>query len=91
MVSGVSCVWLQQRQPRFCGLDQFFHTMCWVANLFGIFFILAAHEHYTIDCLIAFYLSSRLFLYYHSLAHLNALRTEAKSRIEHWSASDVLA
>ncbi|KAG9509915.1 Sphingomyelin synthase-related 1, partial [Fragariocoptes setiger] len=45
------------------------HTAAWVINLFGVFFILAAHEHYSIDVFIAFYISTRLFLYYHTLAN----------------------
>lgn len=45
------------------------HTFGWVVNLFGVFFILAAHEHYSIDVFIAFYISTRLFLYYHTLAN----------------------
>lgn len=45
------------------------HTLCWLLNLFGAFFILLSHEHYTLDVFVAFWLSSRLFLYYHTLAN----------------------
>ncbi|RCN39514.1 hypothetical protein ANCCAN_14577 [Ancylostoma caninum] len=30
----------------------FLHTATWVMNLFGVFFILAGHEHYSIDVFI---------------------------------------
>lgn len=60
------------------------HTLSWVLNLFGIFFILAGHEHYSIDVFIAFYISTRLFLYYHTLANNRALYQPDRRRTKVW-------
>ncbi|XP_065164684.1 ceramide phosphoethanolamine synthase isoform X1 [Atheta coriaria] len=62
----------------------FLHTLTWIMNMFGIFFILAAHEHYSIDVFVAFYISSRLFLYYHTLSNNQALMQRDSTRTRIW-------
>ena len=60
------------------------HLLSWFLNIFGMILILAAHEHYTIDVLIAFFLTSRLFLYYHSLANNAVLHSISDKRLSIW-------
>ncbi|XP_030748121.1 sphingomyelin synthase-related 1-like [Sitophilus oryzae] len=62
----------------------YLHTMSWMMNMFGIFFILAAHEHYSIDVFVAFYITSRLFLYYHTLSNNQALMQRDSTRTRVW-------
>ncbi|CAL1528679.1 unnamed protein product [Lymnaea stagnalis] len=62
----------------------FVHIASWCLNFFGIFFLLAAHEHYSIDVFMAFYLSSRLFMYYHTLANNRALMAPDAGRTRVW-------
>ena len=47
------------------------HFLSWILALTGMFFILAGHQHYSIDILIAWVLTSRLFIYYHTWVPVN--------------------
>ena len=60
------------------------HTGVWILNIFGLFFILGAHEHYSIDVFVAFYISSRMFLYYHSLSSNRVLFQTDHKRVKIW-------
>lgn len=60
------------------------HTLVWIVGLFGIFFILAGHGHYTLDVIVAFYITSRLFQYHHILANNKTLMTRDQSRLKKW-------
>lgn len=59
--------------PRKC---YFIHLMAWILNVSGMFLILAAHAHYSIDVIVAFYITARMFLCYHYLANNKPLNQQ---------------
>lgn len=46
----------------------------WVLSLLGIIFLEMSHAHYTIDVVIAYFITTRLFWLYHTLANHTYLR-----------------
>ena len=60
------------------------HALCWLLNFVGMLMILAAHEHYSIDVLISYYITSRLFVYYHTLASSVQVRRSDEKRRRIW-------
>ncbi|KAF4523590.1 hypothetical protein B566_EDAN016233 [Ephemera danica] len=62
---------IQEYTPRRCLL---FHWLAGLAALAGMVLILVAKAHYTIDVIIAYYVSTRLFWIYHMLANNKDLK-----------------
>ena len=51
------------------------HWISFLTSLCGVVFLLLARGHYTIDVILAYYVTTRLWWSYHTLAHNNTLRT----------------
>lgn len=47
-----------------------YHLMCWLLSAVGVICILVAHEHYTVDVVVAYFVTSRLFWWYHTMANV---------------------
>jgi len=52
------------------------HWISFLTSLCGVVFLLLARGHYTIDVILAYYVTTRLWWSYHTLAHNNTLRTD---------------
>ncbi|XP_038677207.1 phosphatidylcholine:ceramide cholinephosphotransferase 1 isoform X2 [Scyliorhinus canicula] len=62
-----------------------YHWSCWILSIVGVFCILLAHDHYTVDVVVAYYITTRLFWWYHTMANQQAAttaHTEGKWEIE---------
>lgn len=44
------------------------HWICGAAAFVGVVFILLGHDHYTLDCVVAYYVCTRIFWIYHEMA-----------------------
>jgi len=51
------------------------HWLSFLTSLCGVVFLLLARGHYTIDVILAYYVTTRLWWSYHTLAHNTTLRT----------------
>ncbi|XP_007905879.1 phosphatidylcholine:ceramide cholinephosphotransferase 2 [Callorhinchus milii] len=56
-----------------------YHWICWLLSAMGIMCILLAHEHYSVDVLVAYYITTRLFWLYHTMANISNLKTPSKT------------
>lgn len=55
-----------------------FHWLLWMSGVCGVTMLLFGRGHYTIDCIIAYYITTRLWYIYHSMACHPALKRPTK-------------
>uniref|UniRef100_A0A672NIY5 Sphingomyelin synthase 2b n=1 Tax=Sinocyclocheilus grahami TaxID=75366 RepID=A0A672NIY5_SINGR len=66
-------LFIQEYSPRSL-LWRCYHVICWLLSAVGVVCILIAHEHYSVDVVVAYFITSRLFYWYHTIANNQALR-----------------
>uniref|UniRef100_T1IPF2 Sphingomyelin synthase-like domain-containing protein n=1 Tax=Strigamia maritima TaxID=126957 RepID=T1IPF2_STRMM len=57
--------------PRRCYL---LHWLSWLLSLTGVIMVLISRGHYTVDVIIAYYVTTRLFWIYHTIANNSTLK-----------------
>merc|ERR1719481_1853020 len=57
------------------------HWASFLTSLCGVIFLLIARGHYTIDVLLAYYVTSRIWWVYHTLAHNTELKTDGEHNL----------
>ncbi|XP_076856767.1 phosphatidylcholine:ceramide cholinephosphotransferase 1 [Brachyhypopomus gauderio] len=58
-----------------------YHWGCGVLCAVGVFCILLAHDHYTIDVIVAYFVTTRLFWWYHTMANQPDLKNASSSNL----------
>ncbi|XP_041041539.1 phosphatidylcholine:ceramide cholinephosphotransferase 2 [Carcharodon carcharias] len=56
-----------------------YSCLCWLLSTAGIVCILIAHEHYSVDVLVAYYITTRLFWWYHTMANIPTLKIPSQT------------
>ncbi|XP_076361951.1 phosphatidylcholine:ceramide cholinephosphotransferase 1-like [Tachypleus tridentatus] len=63
---------MNEYTPRRCWI---LHWVFWCASVTGIFMVLLSRGHYTVDVVLAYFVTSRVFWIYHTLANNHFLKT----------------
>lgn len=50
------------------------HFICFIFSFLGVFLLLISRGHYTIDVIVSYWISTRVFWQYHTMAGIAALR-----------------
>ncbi|KAM6949256.1 phosphatidylcholine:ceramide cholinephosphotransferase 2-like [Aplochiton taeniatus] len=69
----LSYLFIKEYSPRHMW---YYHWLCWLLSVSGVVCILLGHEHYSIDVVIGYFVTSRIFWWYHTMANTHALRED---------------
>ncbi|XP_017556901.1 phosphatidylcholine:ceramide cholinephosphotransferase 2 [Pygocentrus nattereri] len=61
-----------------------YHLLCWLLAAVGVVCILVAHEHYSVDVVVGYFITSRLFYWYHTMANVQVLRSSPNYLTHTW-------
>lgn len=67
----LSYLFIKEYSPRWM---RWYHWFCWLLSASGVVCILIGHEHYSIDVVIGYFVTTRLFWWYHTMANTQVLR-----------------
>ncbi|XP_069031657.1 phosphatidylcholine:ceramide cholinephosphotransferase 2-like isoform X2 [Embiotoca jacksoni] len=67
----LSYLFIQEYSP---GWMWWYRWFCWLLSASGVVCILIAHDHYSIDVVIGYFVTTRTFWWYHTMANTHALR-----------------
>ncbi|XP_047443409.1 phosphatidylcholine:ceramide cholinephosphotransferase 2 [Mugil cephalus] len=56
-----------------------YHWFCWLLSASGVVCILLGHEHYSIDVVIGYFATTRLFWWYHAMVNMPEVRQVSNS------------
>ncbi|KAK1793528.1 hypothetical protein P4O66_011432, partial [Electrophorus voltai] len=71
-------LFIKEYSPRRCW---WYHWMCLCLSAVGIFCILLAHDHYTVDVVVAYFLTTRFFWWYHTMANQQFLKQSSQGNL----------
>ncbi|XP_018518550.1 phosphatidylcholine:ceramide cholinephosphotransferase 2 [Lates calcarifer] len=69
----LSYLFIKEYSPRWMW---WYHWICWFLSASGVICILIAHEHYSIDVVIGYFATTRIFWWYHTMANTHVARQD---------------
>ncbi|XP_028298256.1 phosphatidylcholine:ceramide cholinephosphotransferase 2 [Gouania willdenowi] len=67
----LSYLFIKEYSPRWMW---WYHWSCWLLSASGVICILIGHEHYSVDVVVGYYVTTRVFWWYHTMANTHELR-----------------